>query len=109
MAVKGNPGGFPQRKLKDTPTVTPGQMRENQRAAQEVIHFDILQAVENAGLATAQARPGIRDTLAGTSAGPASSAQARAPATLRPFLPRFFFLGRRDGGVPLTGPLGPPR
>ncbi|MYD29465.1 MAG: hypothetical protein F4X03_11260, partial [Dehalococcoidia bacterium] len=54
MAVKGNPGGFPQRKLKDTPTVTPGQMREIQRAAQEVFHFDILQAVENAGLATAQ-------------------------------------------------------
>ena len=54
MAVKGNPGGFPQRKLKDTPTVTPGQMREIQRAAQVVFHFDILQAVENAGLATAQ-------------------------------------------------------
>ncbi len=54
MAVKQDPGGFPQRRLKDTPTVTPGQMREIQRAAQEVFHYDILQAVENAGHATAQ-------------------------------------------------------
>ena len=54
MAVKPAPGGFPQRKLKDTPVVTPGQMREIQRAAQEVFHYDILQAVENAGMATAQ-------------------------------------------------------
>ena len=54
MAVKQDPGGFPQRKLKDAPSVTPDQMREIQRAAQEVFHYDILQAVENAGQATAQ-------------------------------------------------------
>ncbi len=54
MAVKQDPGGFPQRKLEDTPAVTPGQMREVQRAAQEIFHYDILQAVENAGRAAAQ-------------------------------------------------------
>ncbi len=54
MAMKSAPGGFPQRKLKDTPVVTPGQMREIQRAAQEVFHYDILQAVENAGQAAAE-------------------------------------------------------
>ena len=54
MAVKPDPGGFPQRKLKDAPTVTPGQMREIQRAAQEVFHYDILQPIENAGRTVAQ-------------------------------------------------------
>ncbi len=54
MGVKENPGGFPQRKLKDTPTVTPAQMRDIQRAAQEVFHYDILQAVENAGQSAAR-------------------------------------------------------
>ena len=54
MAVKSDPGGFPQRKLKDAPTVTPGQMREIQRAAQEVFHYDILQPIENAGRTVAQ-------------------------------------------------------
>lgn len=66
MAVKQDPGGFPQRKLKDTPIVTPGQMREIQRAAQEVFHYDILQAVENAGQATAQL---ILEMLGGSAKG----------------------------------------
>jgi len=54
MAVKADPGGFPQRKLATVPVVTPAQMREVQRAAQEDYAFDILQITENAGRAVAR-------------------------------------------------------
>lgn len=54
MSVKQAPGGFPQRRLRDAPTVTPERMRDIQRAAQELFHYDILQAVENGGRAAAR-------------------------------------------------------
>lgn len=53
MTAKPAPGGFPQRKLADVPAVTPKQMRDIQRVAQETFGIDILQIVENAGRATA--------------------------------------------------------
>lgn len=48
-----HPGGFPERRLADVPTVTPRTMREIQRIAQEDFAFDILQITENAGRAAA--------------------------------------------------------
>ena len=54
MAVKADPGGFPQRKVTDVPSVTANQMREIQRMAQEDFGLDILQIAENAGRACAQ-------------------------------------------------------
>jgi NAD(P)H-hydrate epimerase len=54
MAVKGDPGGFPQRKVGDVPAVTAAQMREIQRIAQEDFGLDILQIAENAGRACAR-------------------------------------------------------
>ncbi len=49
MSVKPDPGGFPQRKAADVCSVTPAQMREVQRVAQEEFGLDILQITENAG------------------------------------------------------------
>lgn len=53
MYFKSDPGGFPQRKASEIPSVTGVQMREIQRAAQEDFGLDILQITENAGRATA--------------------------------------------------------
>lgn len=53
MAVKSDPGGFPQRRASDIPAVTGPQMREIQRTAQEEYGFDILQITENAGRSAA--------------------------------------------------------
>jgi len=54
VKVKAAPGGFPQVRLDDVPAVTPAQMREIQRIAQENFGYDILQIIENAGRAAAQ-------------------------------------------------------
>ncbi len=54
VKVKPDPSGFPQLKLRDVPSVTPPQMREIQRVAQENLGYDILQIIENAGRAAAQ-------------------------------------------------------
>ena len=54
MAVKADPGGFPQRRVSDVPSVTANQMRDIQRLAQEDYGFDILQITENAGRACAR-------------------------------------------------------
>ena len=54
MAVKADPGGFPQRKVSEATAVTAAQMREIQRVAQEDFGLDILQIAENAGRACAQ-------------------------------------------------------
>lgn len=54
MAVKADPGGFPQRKASEARAVTGAQMREIQRVAQEDYGLDIVQLTENAGRATAQ-------------------------------------------------------
>lgn len=51
MAVKPDPGGYPQRKLAEVPAVPAAQMREIQRLAQEEYGIDILQITENAGRA----------------------------------------------------------
>lgn len=53
MAVKPDPGGYPQRKLAEVPALTGVQMRELQRIAQEEYGIDILQITENAGRACA--------------------------------------------------------
>lgn len=49
MSVRPDPGGFPVRKLSEAPSVSPSQMREIQRMAQEDFGYDILQITENAG------------------------------------------------------------
>jgi len=49
-----HPGGFPERRLGEVPVVTPAQMREVQRLAQEEYFLDILQISENAGMAAAR-------------------------------------------------------
>jgi hydroxyethylthiazole kinase-like uncharacterized protein yjeF len=49
MSVRADPGGFPARKLSEAPSVSPIQMREIQRMAQEDFGYDILQITENAG------------------------------------------------------------
>ncbi len=54
MAVKSDPGGFPQRRVGDVPAVTAAQMRDIQRVAQEDYGIDILQITENAGRACAR-------------------------------------------------------
>lgn len=54
MKVKADPGGFPQVRLADVPSVTPAEMREIQRVAQENFGYDILQIIENAGRAAAR-------------------------------------------------------
>ncbi len=54
MRCKADPGGFPERKLAEVPTVAPAQMREIQRVAQEDFGIDILQITENAGRAAAR-------------------------------------------------------
>ena len=54
MRIKADPGGFPTLRLGDVPHVTPPQMREIQRVAQETFGYDILQIIENAGRSTAQ-------------------------------------------------------
>ena len=54
MAVKPDPGGFPQRRLAEVRGVSAAQMREVQRVAQEEYGVDILQMTENAGRAVAQ-------------------------------------------------------
>jgi hydroxyethylthiazole kinase-like uncharacterized protein yjeF len=51
MAVKPDPGGFPQRKLSEIKAVNIQQMRDIQRVAQEDYGYDILQIAENAGRA----------------------------------------------------------
>jgi NAD(P)H-hydrate epimerase len=53
MAVKADPGGFPQRKAAEIPAVSAIEMREIQRVAQEEYGVDILQIMENAGRAIA--------------------------------------------------------
>lgn len=53
MAVKADPGGFPERKYADVRWVTAAQMRDVQRLAQEDFSIDILQLTENAGRACA--------------------------------------------------------
>lgn len=47
------PGGFPQRKVSDIPSVTKEQMREIERIALEDYSLEIIQIMENAGRATA--------------------------------------------------------
>ncbi|OAI40667.1 hypothetical protein AYO38_05535 [bacterium SCGC AG-212-C10] len=54
MHVKADPGGFPQRKVSEIPSVSAAQMRDIQRAAQEDFGIDILQITENAGRAAAR-------------------------------------------------------
>lgn len=51
MAVKPDPGGFPQRKLSEVKAVNADQMRDIQRVAQEDYGYDIIQMAENAGRA----------------------------------------------------------
>ncbi|HEX6031303.1 MAG TPA: NAD(P)H-hydrate epimerase [Tepidiformaceae bacterium] len=53
MAVKADPGGFPQRKASEVPAVSAIEMREIQRVAQEEYGVDILQIMENAGRSVA--------------------------------------------------------
>jgi NAD(P)H-hydrate epimerase len=53
MAVKADPGGFPQRKASEVPAVSAIEMREIQRVAQEDYGVDILQIMENAGRSVA--------------------------------------------------------
>jgi NAD(P)H-hydrate epimerase len=53
MTVKADPGGFPQKKVSEVPTVSAIEMREIQRVAQEEYGVDILQIMENAGRAIA--------------------------------------------------------
>lgn len=53
MSSKADPGGFPQRKAGEIPSVSAQQMREIQRAAQEEFGLDIIQITENAGRAVA--------------------------------------------------------
>ncbi len=53
MAVKADPGGFPQRKCSEVRWVTAAQMRDVQRIAQEEFGLDILQLTENAGRSAA--------------------------------------------------------
>ncbi|MBA4180916.1 MAG: NAD(P)H-hydrate epimerase [Anaerolinea sp.] len=54
MAVRADPGGFPQRRLSEVKGVTAAQMRDVQRVAQEEYAIDILQMTENAGRSIAQ-------------------------------------------------------
>jgi NAD(P)H-hydrate epimerase len=54
MAVKADPGGFPQRKFSEVSWVTGAQMRDVQRLAQEEFGIDIMQLAENAGRAAAR-------------------------------------------------------
>lgn len=49
-----DPGGFPIRRLDETPTVTVEDMREIQRIAMDEFSFDILQLTENAGRSLAE-------------------------------------------------------
>ena len=51
MAVKADPGGFPQRKVSEVTWVSASQMRDVQRLAQEEFGIDIMQLTENAGRA----------------------------------------------------------
>jgi NAD(P)H-hydrate epimerase len=51
MAVKADPGGFPQRRFNEVTWVSAQQMRDVQRLAQEEFGIDILQLTENAGRA----------------------------------------------------------
>lgn len=53
MAIKADPGGYPQRRLAEVKGVTAAQMREVQRVAQEEYGVDILQMTENAGRSVA--------------------------------------------------------
>lgn len=53
MAVKPDPGGFPQRKFSEVTWVSSQQMRDVQRVAQEEFGIDIMQLTENAGRAAA--------------------------------------------------------
>ena len=53
MKCKLDPGGFPERKLSEAPSLAPGQMRELQRIAQEDYGIDILVMTENAGRSAA--------------------------------------------------------
>lgn len=53
MAVKPDPGGFPQRRCSEVCAVTAAQMRDVQRLAQEEFGIDILQITENGGRAAA--------------------------------------------------------
>ena len=54
MTIKPDPSGFPQRKASEVPSVSPHQMREIQRIAQEDFSYDIIQIMENAGRSIAQ-------------------------------------------------------
>jgi len=54
MTVKAAPGGFPQRRVAEIPSVSVAQMREIQRAAQEDLGYDILQITEGAGRSIAE-------------------------------------------------------
>jgi NAD(P)H-hydrate epimerase len=53
-SVKIDPGGFPQRRMAQVPTVDAEAMREIQRIAIESYDIDILQMMENAGRAAAR-------------------------------------------------------
>ncbi|MCL4232080.1 MAG: NAD(P)H-hydrate epimerase [Dehalococcoidia bacterium] len=54
MTVKADPGGFPQRRIAEVPSVSVSQMREIQRVAQEDFGVDILQITEAAGRSIAE-------------------------------------------------------
>lgn len=54
MTVKAGPGGYPQRRVAEVPSVSVAQMREIQRIAQEDFGFDILQITEGAGRSIAE-------------------------------------------------------
>lgn len=53
MTARPDPGGFPQRRIAEVPSVSSIEMREIQRIAQEDYGLDILQIMENAGRSVA--------------------------------------------------------
>lgn len=59
MATKTSPGGYPDRRMLDVPSVSPGTMRDIQRSAQEEFGLDLLQLIENGGRATSRIALGM--------------------------------------------------
>lgn len=53
MTARADPGGFPQRRIAEVPSVSAIEMKEIQRIAQEDYGLDILQIMENAGRSVA--------------------------------------------------------
>jgi len=59
MAIKSSPGGYPDRRVADVPSVAADAMRDIQRSAQEDYGLDLLQLIENGGRAVAQIALGM--------------------------------------------------